>query len=96
MTTPKPPKGLTRRAGAFWKRVMAEYDLTAGQLELLGLACKELSTSEKCDNQIAADGLVVKDRFGQSQAHPLLTQGRLAKQTAHRIFKSLGLHELEE
>ena len=67
----QPPKHLGRAGKAFWRGVMGDFDIddAAGRALLL-TACESLDRIEAARKAIAADGEVIRDRYGQPKVHP--------------------------
>ena len=89
---PKPPAELQRAGQALWKAILAEFEIedAAGFAHLL-TACRSEDDVRRLRKQIATDGDLVQDRFGQSREHPLLAACRGAETTRRQALKSLNL-----
>jgi phage terminase small subunit len=69
-----------------------EYSIEdAAGLALLTQACEALDRVRSTQVKIAADGECVKDRFGQSKQHPLLSIERDSRAAFLQAIKALGL-----
>jgi phage terminase small subunit len=90
-THPKPPKTLTRDGAALWRKLVSEYIFTTSQLRLLEQGILALDQAEACRARISNDGLVMADRFGQLQRHPLLAVQRDQQALFVNIFRKLDL-----
>ena len=64
-----PPTDLAQSA-AFWASVTDEFVFEPHHLAILHQACICLDRIEACKADIAAHGLTIDDRFGQSRANP--------------------------
>jgi P27 family predicted phage terminase small subunit len=69
-TLPKPPAGLSRKAAAFWRKVLVTYELGPAGLELLASACRALDRAEQAAAVLAEEGITSLDRYGSPKAHP--------------------------
>ena len=87
-----PPKHLSPAAKSWWKKIQEEYNISdqAGRL-LLQTALEAHDRLKQSQEQIAADGPQVTDRFGQLKAHPLLTTERDSRAQMLAALKQLNL-----
>jgi P27 family predicted phage terminase small subunit len=68
---PAAPKGLTPEARRWWRKLTGEYDIRdEGGLLLLETALTALDRMRQAQAQIAKDGPIVRDRWGQAKPHP--------------------------
>jgi len=89
---PKPPKRLSRAAKQQWASLQSEYDITdAAGLDLLGDYCNFFDRREQAREAIREEGATIKDRFGQTIAHPATRIERDASASMLRILKALNL-----
>ena len=86
------PKHLSTEARRWWDRIAGEYDLGEdhGPL-LLQTALEAFDRMRGCQKQIAKDGPMLPDRFGQLKAHPLLAAERDSRAQMMQAIKQLGL-----
>jgi P27 family predicted phage terminase small subunit len=92
MSENKPPSHLSKEAKSWWRKLCAEYDLSdAAAKILLETALSAFDRWQGARKILAREGAVVRDRFGQRQAHPALAIERDSKGTMLRAFKSLNL-----
>ena len=91
-STPKPPKGLSREACQWWRRLTAEYDIgdDAGRL-ILATALEAFDRMRQAQAVLATDGLSIKDRFNQVKAHPLCVVERDSRAQMLAALKALNL-----
>lgn len=89
--TPAAPKHLSRRAKAFWKAIVEEYDLGPHNLELLRRLAEALDRCDAAVAVVAAEGLVVTDKFGQVKAHPAVNVERDCRIAIARLTRELDL-----
>jgi P27 family predicted phage terminase small subunit len=89
---PKAPQHLSKAAKIWWQKLCAEYDLSdsAAQI-LLESALAEFDRAENARKILAREGAIVRDRFGQRQAHPAVGIARDARGMMIRAFKALCL-----
>ncbi len=90
--TPKAPKDLSRVARRLWQSLRDEYDIQdiAG-LTLLADACRFFQRREEARLIIANEGQTVKNRFGETVAHPSVRIERDAAASMVRSLKALNL-----
>ena len=92
----KPPKHLKAAGLNLWKRVSTDFviDDGAGQT-LLETACTMLQRADDARQLIQAEGLVLKDRFGQAKPHPAVAVERDARSLLISSLRALKL-DLED
>lgn len=85
------PEGLAASTAKWWQQVREEYALDdpAG-LYLLETAARSWDRAQQARRAIEADGLRIKDRFGQWKAHPLCTVERDALATFRAALRDLN------
>lgn len=90
--TPQPPKSLSSAARAFWRRIVADWEIDdeAG-LALVEVAAQAHARALDARGQIDRDGSVIRDRFGQLKAHPAVAIERDAAALVVRTVRALGL-----
>ena len=88
----KPPAGLSKATAKWWQALRDEYDIDepAG-LSLLESAARAWDRAQQARAVIDAEGLSVKDRFGQIKAHPLCTVERDSLATFRAALRDLNL-----
>jgi len=79
-------------SGRKWlKTVLAEYEFTGSELNLLFVAASCIDRLQEIREQIASEGLTVPDRFGQMKAHPLLSAERDNRLVLSRLCNQLKI-----
>jgi P27 family predicted phage terminase small subunit len=88
----RPPKGLSDEARQWWKAIVTEYTVgdEAGLL-ILTTAMESLDRLREAQRLIAAEGIVITDRFDQKKQHPATLIERDAKTALLRSLKALNL-----
>ena len=83
-------RGLSSAHQRRFRLLVDEYGIEdrAGQ-EVLVCGLRSLMQAEACETAIAADGLTLRDRFGQVRSHPLLPAAR-----DHRAAWQAALRQL--
>ncbi len=89
------PQYLKKDTRQWVNRVLKEYDFAERHVRLLILAAECWDRLEEIRLAIAEEGLIVKDRFDQFKAHPLLTTEKEQKKLFAQLIRELGL-DLEE
>lgn len=75
-----PPAHLSLYARELWQRLLNDYHLDdAAGLALVRAACESFDRAEAARATVAAEGAIVRDRFGQARAHPAITVERDAR-----------------
>jgi len=89
---PRAPAHLSNAAKTWWRRIVREYavDDQAGCL-LLQTALEAFDRMKGAQAQITTEGATVRDRFGQTKPHPLLTVERDARAQMLMALKQLNL-----
>ncbi|MEX0755764.1 MAG: P27 family phage terminase small subunit [Actinomycetota bacterium] len=88
---PGPPKHLKRRSRAFWRSVVATYELTEGDYVLLRSACETMDRLDEVRALIDEEGLTVPGSKGQLRPHPLLGAEKDARIGLARLLRELHL-----
>ena len=79
-------------AGRKWlKTVLAEYEFTNSEMNLLFVAASCMDRLQEVREKIALEGLTVPDRFGQMKAHPLLAAERDNRLVLSRLCNQLKI-----
>jgi phage terminase small subunit len=87
----KAPANLTKPSRSWWRSVMADYALEPHHVRLLTLAAEAWARAAEAREQLAADGAVYYDRFGQPRAHPSVGIERDARIAFARLVRELDL-----
>ena len=89
---PPVPKGLSREAARWWRRLHSGYELAdEGAQLLLETALQALDRMREARKVLDAEGLTVRDRFGQAKAHPLIVVERDSRAAMVAALKALNL-----
>lgn len=90
---PAAPPELEKPERQLWRRVVETYDFNGdgAALSLLAMALEARGRARRCREIIDRDGECVRDRFGQSRAHPLLAGERGAQGNFIAGLKALNL-----
>ncbi len=88
----KPPKTLSVEARRMWSRMLAEYDLAdeAG-LMILQTGLEAFDRMRGAQAAILKDGIVVRDRWGQTKPHPAASIERDSRAQYLGALKQLNL-----
>lgn len=89
------PDGLTDRAGAFWDRILAEYDLSEAEVELLVEACWTMTEVDHLRAALEVSGLTVAGSMGQPRVHPAVAEVRQHRLALARLLKQMALPDDE-
>jgi hypothetical protein len=89
---PKPPKELGRSGRALWNQLQSEYHIhDSGGLASLLVVCRSEDSIQQMLQTVRTEGNAIRDRFGISQAHPLLSAIGRAEATRRQALRSLNL-----
>ncbi|NIK57899.1 P27 family phage terminase small subunit [Kribbella shirazensis] len=95
MTKPKMPPGLGARGRAFWRDVLATWEVNRDELELLTEICRTLDLLDELRDAISRDGMTVAGSEGQPRAHPAVSQVTASRALLGRLLAQLGLPDPE-
>lgn len=90
MSGPRAPQHLAERTRAWWRSVLADYDLDEHHVRLLTLAAEAWDRSQEARAALA-DGTTFVDRFGQPRARPEVAIERDARIAFARLLRELDL-----
>ena len=76
-------------------KIRREYVLEERHTKLLILAGEALDRGAAARELVAAEGMVIKDRFGQSRPHPAVAIERDCRIGFCRLLKEVGLDDEE-
>ena len=97
MSDDTPPTHLSERARTLWRDLRAAYVLDdPAALELLRRMLEASDTADTARAQLAIDGLILVDRFGQVRVHPLCAVERDARLSVARLCRELCLTAPED
>lgn len=88
---PRAPAGLQRRGRAFWRQVVADYELSTAELALLAETAGVLDEIDRLRAAITEEGVTVAGSKGQPRAHPLWTELQRSRATLGRLIAQLQL-----
>jgi phage terminase small subunit len=88
---PTLPKHLSKKTRTWAATVLAEYDLTASQVELLLMAAEQRDQSEAARAHVASKGAVITDRFGVEKESPWSKLQRDSALSCSRLMREIGL-----
>jgi P27 family predicted phage terminase small subunit len=86
-----PPSQLSAEAKAWWRKIIAEWDLDVAGLLILGSAMECLDRMREAQEIIQKEGITVTDRFGQEKQHPATLVERDSKAGLLRHLTALHL-----
>jgi phage terminase small subunit len=66
----KPPADLSEAMKAWWKKIVAGWELEANHIRLLEIACRAWDRAEQSAAAVAAEGAFYVDRHGIIRPHP--------------------------
>ena len=88
---PAAPQGLGQAGRRFWRSIVAAYELSPGEAELLRQACRTVDLLDRLDAQLVAEDLTVAGSRGQERAHPLLTVAVEQRRTLEGLLNGMAL-----
>ena len=88
---PRVPGGLGPAGRAFWRKIVAVYELSPAEMALLARACRTLDVLARIDRELAAGGLVVTGSTGQPRANPLLASQAEQARVLETLIRGMSL-----
>jgi hypothetical protein len=70
MSIPSAPEELSSSSRTLWDAIMAEYELSAAEVEVLRQALLALDRAEQARVVVDREGVTCLDRFGSPKQHP--------------------------
>lgn len=93
----KPPMGLRSSGRRLWLSVAERYVLTAGELEMLGQACRTCDELDRLEKAVRSlPELTVQGSMGQPKPHPLLAEVRAHRLLLERLTTALNLPDEDQ
>jgi hypothetical protein len=93
----KPPTGLRAPGRRLWVSVAERYVLTAGELEMLGQACRTCDELDRLEKAVRSlPELTVPGSMGQPKPHPLLAEVRAHRLLLERLTTAVALPDEDE
>lgn len=86
-----PPAHLSAEAKAWWREVVAAYELEPQHLRLLQLAAEAWDRAAQARRILAKEGVTFNDRFGKPRKHPAIGVEEQARLAFLRCVRELDL-----
>jgi P27 family predicted phage terminase small subunit len=91
-SVPRAPQHLSREAKALWRRLHEEWFIPeAGSVAILIVALESFDRCQSARRTLAADGLTIRDKFGQLKIHPLCSVARDAEAGFRAALRQIGI-----
>jgi hypothetical protein len=94
--SPKPPDGLETAGRQLWDSVTATFVLNAGEIAILGQACRTADEITLLEAQLRGSSLVVAGYAGQPRPNPLLKIIQDHRLLLRRLVDSLNLPDEDQ
>jgi phage terminase small subunit len=91
MPEPKPPEHLSKRSKAFWRRIVARYELETEHFEVLRKALEASDRADEAGELLRSEVLTIVDRYGQVKAHPAAMVELQNRSAFLRLIEALKL-----
>jgi P27 family predicted phage terminase small subunit len=88
---PPAPTHLSEEAQTRWESIVAEWDLDRPALLILETVLEAFDRMREAQRTIAAEGIVVRDRFDQPKQHPATVVEYHSRAAMLRGLKQLGI-----
>lgn len=89
--TPKTPPGLQAAGRAWWRAIMAEFDLHAAERLQLEVLCQTVDDRDRLRAELAHCELIVGGHSGQPRAYPLIDKIAMLDKVIDQYVVALGL-----
>lgn len=87
------PKHLSRASRAWYRSVLADYELEPHHVKLLLLAAESFDRATEAREAITKHGAVLADRFGQLRPNPSIAIERDSRIAFARLVRDLQLDD---
>ena len=91
MAAVRAPAGLAARGKRFWKTIIAEFELSDSERELLEECCRTLDQIDQLEGSIASLGAMVRGSTGQLVLNPAIAEARGQRALLHKLLAALAL-----
>jgi phage terminase small subunit len=91
MRRPRVPESLGPGGRAFWRRVLAAYELSPAEEVMLARACRTVDVLDRLDAVLAEDDPIVTGSVGQLRAHPALAAAADQQRLLDQLIRALNL-----
>ena len=85
------PTGLGKPGRAFWRSVLAVYELSPAEMATLAQAARVVDVLARADAELSGAALTVTGSTGQPKAHPLLAATAEQRRVLDALLRSLAL-----
>ena len=93
---PAAPPGIGVRGRRFWSAVMARYEPTIAETEILREAARTLDELDALEAAVRKDGAAVSGSKGQRRSHPGLAELRALRAQLVDLLGSLSFNAADE
>jgi len=91
VSIPRTPPGFGPRGRRLWRDTCAAFELSHGELEVLGLTCRALDRVQNLEEALRDAPSTVTGSRSQPVAHPLASELRAEVLLASKLLAQLGL-----
>lgn len=88
---PPPPRGLKATGKAYWKAILAEFDLNAAEKLELEVLCQTMDDRQDARDVVTEMGMIVDGAAGQPRVNPLVPQIVNLGKLIDQLVIALGL-----
>jgi len=89
--SPEVPAHISKEAGAWWDRIVSEWDLDDSGLLILTAAAEAWDRMRDAQSLITEHGILIDDRFGQKKVNPAVLVERDSRSAMIAAIKALNL-----
>jgi hypothetical protein len=91
MGSPRTPQSLSSAGLRLWRSILAAYELSPAETELLRQACRTADLLDRLDAELLDEPLTVTGSTGQPRANPLLASSAEQRRTLEGLMRDLAL-----
>jgi hypothetical protein len=84
-----PPGSLDRRRRALWRAIVADYELSDAEYQILEDALRLTQRADEAANIVNDEGVTIADRYGTPKTHPAVDVELRCRVNAARLLRQL-------
>jgi phage terminase small subunit len=92
----KPPTHLRTQGKAFWRPMMADYELNVPETKLLLLLCEQIDLQHEARKSLKKNGLTFLSKTGTVKPRPELVTERQATRMISTLLRQLDFQDDEK
>lgn len=93
---PRIPAGLSEPGSDLWRRLVAKYDFTPGELPIVAAACRQADDNAALEDLIERGGMITVGSTGQPRLSAAVTEVRQGRLALAKLLGQLALPDEED